>query len=155
MTAKTAASHVGPTICVSRNYKAEWGELADAYYPGTLVYESAPGIWTAATTSAGNLNRVGIVGFKARVDSNFARKDIDDAYSAGDSVEIIGTGVCTARIGDLNATALRGVRLTYSASAGIFALMAATEICLATVHEPVADNDTYLRVRLEGTGWRD
>ena len=155
MTAKTAASHVGPTICVSRNYKAEWGELADAYYPGTLVYESAAGIWTAVTTGVGQLNRVGIVGFKARVDTSFARKDIDDAYTAGDSVEIIGTGVCTARILDQNGALLRGVRLTYSASAGIMTVMAATEICLATVHEPVADNDTYLRVRLEGTGWRD
>ena len=152
MTAKTAASHVRPRICI-RKIKSEWGKLADAYYPGDVVYESAAGTWTAVTTGVGQLNRVGVINEKPRIDSNFARKDIDEAFAAGDNVEIIGLGDVVCSITDQNASRLRGVDLTYSATAGALTAAAATEKILATVLDAVADNDTKASVRLVGTGW--
>jgi hypothetical protein len=154
MTAKTAASHCGPAICDNPvRALSEDGEVADAYTPGTVVYESAAGIWTAVTTSVGNLNRVGVLGFKPRVVAGVA-KTIDDAYTAGDArIPVYGTGVVTVKITDQGASLLRGVKLMYSTTAGALTVMAATEQCLATVEVAVADNDLYAKVRLEGAGW--
>ena len=155
MTAKTAASHCGPAICDNPSQAlSEDGEVAGAYKPGDVVYESAAGIWTQVTTSVGNLNRVGVLGFKPRVVAGVA-KTIDDAYSTGDSrIPIYGTGVVTAQITDQGASRLRGVKLMYSTTAGALTVFAATEQVLATVEVAIADNDLYAKVRLEGSGWR-
>ena len=68
----------------------ESGKLAGAYKPGQLVYESAKNTWTAtAGTAALNNARIGVVEFKRRTGSDFAYKDIDDAYTTKDNVEII------------------------------------------------------------------
>ena len=155
MTAKTLASHCGPAICDNPvQALSEDGEVAGNYYPGDLVYESAPGIWTQATTSAGNLSRVGVLGFKPRVVAGVA-KTINDGYATGDArIPVYGTGVVTAKIVDQNTSRLRGVKLTFSATAGALTAFAATEVNLATVEVPVADDDTYAKVRLTGEGWR-
>ena len=155
MTAKTLASHCGPAICDNPVQSiSEDGELAGTYVPGDVVYESSAGIWTQTTTSAGNLNRIGVVGFKPRVVAGVT-KTIDDAYATGDArVPIHGTGVVTARIVDQGASRLRGVKLMYSTTAGALTVMAATEQSLATVEVAIADNDLYAKVRLNGDGWR-
>jgi hypothetical protein len=152
MTAKTVASHVGPTIEIKKDgisRKIVWGKLAGTYVPGDVVYESSAGVWTQVTTSAGNLNRVGVVGFNPRSPSG-VRKDIDDAYTTSEDVPIHLKGIVTARIVDQNAARARGIRLTYSTTAGALTAWAATEVCLAIVEEAYADDDTYVRVELVG-----
>ena len=155
MTAKTLPSHCGPAICDNPVQSiSEDGEVADAYTPATLVYESAPGIWTAVTTSVGNLGRVGVVGFKPRVVAGVT-KTIDDAYTAGDArIPIHGTGVVTGKLVDQNGTMLRGAKVTLSTTAGAATVWADTNVNLGTIEVAVADDDVYAKIRLQGDGWR-
>jgi hypothetical protein len=152
MTAKTAASHIGSNIVLDNTgLESEDGEVADAYKPGDVVYESAAGVWTKAATNAGQLGRVGIVGFKARIDSTGARKDIDDAYSAGDAriPIILKCKRCIVSVLDQNGSMLRGAFLALSGTAGALTVFASGRIS-ACLQEALADNDTYAMVSFNG-----
>lgn len=152
MTAKTAASHIGSNIVLStQGLESEDGEVAGAYTPGTIVYESAAGIWTEAATNAGQLGRVGIVGFKARIDSTGARKDIDDAYSANDSriPIILKCKDCIFKVLDQNGSLLRGAFLALSGTAGSLTVFASGRIS-ACLNQALADNDTFARGSFNG-----
>lgn len=155
MTAKTAASHVGPKICWDESTaKWEWGKLAGAYYPGDVVYESAKGTWTTATSSAGHLGRKGVVGHVADVSiSTWARRDIDTAYDdyATRLVPIYTKGKVTLKIVDQNGSKIRGQKLSISSSAGAMTILsAATDSWDAVTEDDIADNDTYVKAKLVG-----
>jgi hypothetical protein len=152
MTAKTAASHIGSNIVLdATGLESELGEVADAYKPGDIVYESAPGIWTKAATNAGQLGRVAIVGFKARIDSTGARKGIDDAYAAGDSgiPMILKCKRAIVKVLDQNGSMLRGAFLALSGTAGSLTVFSSGRIT-GCLQQALADNDTYAMASFNG-----
>ena len=65
------------------------GKLAGSYQPGTCVYESATGTWTAATGNTNsNYNRLGWVDNKFRTSSTFGEVDIDATYTNGTAINV-------------------------------------------------------------------
>jgi hypothetical protein len=147
MAAVTAASQLGNDICLNPAQAITvWGKLASTYKPGQIVYESAAGVWTIQANNAGHLQRSGVIGFKPRVGSDFARKDIDDAYTTTEMVPIIISGICICSVTDqANANLKAGVGLIVSSSAGSLTIVAT----MFSLHQvavnlrDVADDDLF------------
>jgi hypothetical protein len=147
MVAVTAASHLGVRICWNpADAVIVWGKLAGTYHPGDVVYESAAGVWTQQSSNTGNLYRSGVVLDKPRVGTDWARKDIDDAYTTSDQVPIGISGVFTVHVTDQgNATLKAGVGLILSATAGSLTIVAT----MFSLHQiavnlrDVADDDLF------------
>ena len=108
------------------------GKLAGAYYPGTLLYMSSTGIWTATTgTASFNAQRrqVGVLEFKKRTSATFGEVDIDTAYTKGTAINvevIVGPLDGTIKVAVIakafGATAYYGQAITTTSGGAAFAM---------------------------------
>ena len=64
------------------------GKLAGSYLPGTLVYETATGVWTATAVAGANHIRSGWIEFKKRTSATFGEVDIDATYTNGTAINV-------------------------------------------------------------------
>jgi len=146
--AKTLASHVGDRILHNPSGKYvhwEWGKLADAYSPGTTVYESATGTWTVRTASAGHLTRMGVIMDKAELDlTTWARRTIDDAYTANDMAPICTSGIVTVACADQGGAKVRGHKLIQATNI-LTVATSGTAIWEAILAEAIADDDVFCK----------
>jgi hypothetical protein len=146
MTAKTAQSHVAQTSPVggsSDHVSVEHGVLASTYSVGAVVYQSASGVWTIQASNAGHLQRTGVVGYKPRTSSTWARCDIDTAYTTSDEVPIITSGICIAAITDQNGALAKDTFLGLGTAGSFTVLGAYTTVPRARLMEDLIDNDVF------------
>ena len=64
------------------------GKLAGSYTPGTPVYNTATGVWTAVAVAGANHIQSGWVEFKKRTSATFGEVDIDATYTNGTAINV-------------------------------------------------------------------
>ena len=148
--------------------KKLYGKLAAQYYPGTFVYMSAAGVWTAASGSVSFNNakrNLGLLEFTKRTSSTFGEVDIDTYITDGTqrNCEIIvgpfdGTIKVAAICKAFGGNGLYGQAITVSSGGKAFSLGSnfAAKVSHVKVgfvaEEGYTSGDTVVKMYLGGVG---
>ena len=163
--ANTLASHISASFIITGTPIYDYGALASTYSPGDIVYQTADGTWTHADQDvAASLNyKLGIVGYKERILSTFAKSSIDSAYATTDTgVPILlgfhGYGEFVCHIEDPGATVYSHGRFLISDTAGTAEALGAVAFSAAGDTEGAFYNvdtlvtgDTYMKAGVSGS----
>lgn len=163
--ANTLASNISASFIITGTPIYKYGQLASTYSPGDFVYESAAGTWTHVDAdTAATLNyKPGVVGYKERILSTFAKSSIDSAYATTDTgVPILigfeGYGEFVAHIEDPAATLYRNGRFLISDTAGVYEALTAVAASAAGDTEAqfynvdvLVTGDTYMKAGVSGS----
>lgn len=152
------ASTLGSNIILEGEDHAiiERGLLAAAMNPGSWVYKTAAGTWTAldSDTAACQIVKPALVGYRERILATGAQSTVDDDYTTSELVPIIkgfkmGKGRVIGKIADPGAAVLGPHKWVCSATAEVLELGNTTDFAAGMVdagvynYGDVGNGDTY------------